>query len=68
MNCKWNAFEENFIRENLDKGDEECACILSGIVGRTISMSAYRKKRQTLSLKKSEGGRPKKKEKHDEKL
>jgi hypothetical protein len=56
MNKVWTPTEEQFIQENADKvTDKEGAQRLSAIVGRQISIYAWRKKRQKLGLTKEPG-------------
>ncbi len=56
MNQIWTPMEEQFIKENADKvTDEIGAAQLSEIVGRLISVYAWRKKRQKLGLTKAPG-------------
>lgn len=56
MNQIWTPMEEQFIKENADKvTDEVGAAQLSEIVGRPISVYAWRKKRQKMGLTKAPG-------------
>ena len=56
MNQVWTAMEEKFVLDNADKvTDEIGAAQLSEIVGRPISVYAWRKKRQKLGLTKAPG-------------
>ena len=56
MNQIWTAVEEQFIQENAGEvTDEVGAAQLSHIVGRHISVYAWRKKRQKLGLVKAPG-------------
>ncbi len=56
MNQIWTHLEEQFIRENAGRlTDEVGAAQLSVIVGRNISVYAWRKKRQNMGLIKAPG-------------
>ncbi len=56
MNQIWTPMEEQFIRENADKvTDEVGAAQLSNIIGRHISVYAWRKKRQKMGMTKAPG-------------
>jgi len=56
MNQIWSPIEEQFIRDNADiVTDEVGAAQLSAIVGRPISIYAWRKKRQKMGLHKAPG-------------
>ena len=56
MNKKWSINEENYIRDNAGRlTDTEIASKLTKITGRKITMTAVRKKRQKLGLKKAQG-------------
>jgi hypothetical protein len=56
MNKVWTETEELFIREHADKlTDKDGAKQLGDIVGRPISINAWRKKRQKLGLAKAPG-------------
>jgi len=56
MNQVWTEMEEQFIRENANKVTDEVGCAqLSEIVGRPISVYAWRKKRQKMGMRKAPG-------------
>ena len=56
MNQVWTPLEEEFVKKNSrNLTDEVGAAQLSQIVGRLITTSAWRKKRQQLGIKKAPG-------------
>lgn len=56
MNQVWTPIEEQFIKENAGRvSDEVGAAQLSKIVGREITVYAWRKKRQKMGLRKAPG-------------
>ena len=56
MNQVWTPVEEQFIKHNAGLlTDEVGAAQLSKIVGREVTVSAWRKKRQQLGLRKKPG-------------
>lgn len=56
MNKKWSEAEREFIRQNAGVlKDTEGAAKLSVIMGRPVSVHAWRKQRQKLGLRKSAG-------------
>lgn len=56
MNQVWSKIEEQFVRENAGAlSDKAGAKELSEMTGRSISTSAWRKKRQKLGLRKKPG-------------
>ena len=56
MNQIWTPMEEQFIRENADKLTDKAGAVkLTGLTGRTVSVYAWRKKRQKMGLTKAPG-------------
>lgn len=56
MNKKWNEVEIEFLKNNVERfTDEDGARRLSELVGRTITMESWRKKRQKLGIVKKRG-------------
>ncbi len=56
MNVKWTENEKNFVRENANvMKDVEIAKVLSEQTGRTVSLHAVRKVRQSFGMKKKQG-------------
>ena len=56
MNQVWSEGERNFIRENAEHlTDKQGAAKLSRLVGRNITVNAWRKQRQKMGISKKPG-------------